>query len=214
MDDKIRVALVEDDPGWLKAMISFLNNEDDFIVVGSAMNRHDGINLARTLQIDVFLMDINLKENKFDGIYAAVEILEISKCKIIMLTCLKEEKLVTDSFAAGAVYFISKEDYENIPKVIRTVHTNSFFPVGVLAKEYTQLKKEEQLKGLTFSERGVYDLIEQGYTRSQIEAKLCKTKNTLKMQIRKILSKLNVSSTKEAVKKVKSNGIYEEAFKK
>lgn len=214
MGDKIRIALIEDDLGWLKAMVSFLNNEDDILIVGTAMNKKDGINLAKNLQVDIFLVDINLMENKYDGIYAAVEILEATQCKIIMLSCVKDEKIVADSFAVGAVHFISKEDYEDIPKVIRTIHSNSFSPVEVLAKKYLQLKKEEQLHKLTFSEREVFDLIEQGYTRSQIGEKLFKTKNTLKTQIKKILSKLDVSSSKEAVKKVKFNGIFEDFLDK
>ena len=214
MADKIRIALIEDDSGWLKAMVSFLNNEDDIIIVGTAMNKNDGINLAKNLQIDIFLVDINLKENEYDGIYAAVEILEATQCKIIMLSCIKDEKLVADSFAAGAVHFISKEDYEDIPKVIRTIHSNSFSPVEVLAKKYVQLKKEEHLQKLTFSEREVFDLIEQGYTRPQIGEKLFKTQNTLKTQIKKILSKLDVRSSKEAVKKIKFNGILDNNFDK
>jgi len=212
--NKINIAIIEDDSGWLKAMISFLNNEEDFVIVGTAMNKNDGINLAKALQIDVFLVDINLNENELDGIYAAVNILEVSKCKIIMLTCLKGEKIVADSFAAGAVNFISKEDYEDIPKVIRRIHSNSFSPMEILGQKYSQLKKEEQLKGLTFSERKVYDLIEQGYTRSQIEEELFKTKNTVKTQIRQILRKLNVSSSKDAIKKIKFNGIIDKFLEK
>ena len=214
MGDKIRIALIEDDLGWLKAMISFLNNEEDFIIVGTAMNKKDGINLAKNLQVDIFLVDINLMENKYDGIYAAAEILETTQCKIIMLSCVKDEKIVADSFAVGVVEFISKEDYEDIPKVIRRIHSNSFSPVEILAQKYTQLKKEEQLKGLTFSERKVYDLIEQGYTRSQIEEKLFKTKNTVKAQIRQILRKLNVSSSKDAIRKIKFNGIIDKLLEK
>lgn len=214
MDDKIRIALIEDDLGWLKAMVSFLNNEEDFIIVGTAMNKNDGINLAKNLQVDIFLVDINLMENKYDGIYAAAEILEATQCKIIMLSCVKDENIVADSFAVGAVQFISKEDYEDIPKVIRRIHSNSFCPVEILAQKYTQLKKEEQLKGLTFSERKVYDLIEQGCTRSQIEEKLFKTKNTVKMQIRQILRKLNVSSSKDAIRKIKFNGIIDKLLEK
>lgn len=212
--DKIRIGLIEDDSGWLKAMVNFLNNEDDIIIVGTAMNKNDGINLARNLQIDVFLIDVILNENNYDGIYVAAEILEATRCKIIMLSCVKDEKIVADCFAAGAVHFISKEDYEDIPKIIRAMHSNSFLPVEILARTYAKLKKEENLNKLTASEREVFDLIEQGYTRSQIGEKLFKTKNTLKTQIKKILSKFDVHSSKQAVRKVKSNGILDDNFDK
>ena len=204
--DKIKVAIVEDDPGWLKAMISFLSKEEDLMIVGTARNRNDAVGLAKTLQVDVFLMDINLNENRCDGIYATAEILQSAKTKIIMMTSLKEEDIIADSFAAGVVDYISKEDYEDIPRTIRSAYSNGFSPVEVLAKEYAKLKREEQLIPLTSAERRIYDLIEQGCTQSQIQKMLMKTKNTLKVQIKNILRKLDVSNSKEAVRKVESGG--------
>ena len=99
--DKIQVAIVEDDLGWLKALTSFLNKQDDILVEGTATNREDAVNLARTSIFDVIIMDINLNENKRDGILAAVEILQSVKVKIIMLTSLKDDEIITDSFTAG-----------------------------------------------------------------------------------------------------------------
>lgn len=205
--DKIRIVIVEDDPGWLKAMISFLNNEKDIMIVGTVTNRNDAVDLAKTLQVDVFLMDINLKENKCDGIYAASEILLVAKTKIIMLSSLTEEDVITDSFAVGAVNYISKENYEDIPGTIRSTHNKNFSPVEILAKSYSYLRKEEQLNVLSSSERKIYELIEKGYTQSQIQINLFKTKNTFKTQIKSLLQKLGVGNSKEAVKKVQSGGV-------
>lgn len=144
--NKIKVALIDDDPGWLKTMISFLNNEDDIIVVGSAMNKDDGINLAKTFEIDIFLVDIYLNKDKLDGLYVAVKILDVSKSRIIVLTCLREEEIVTASFLAGAVHFVSKEDYKDIPKIIRKIYSNSFSPMQILAKKMFNLKRKSSLK--------------------------------------------------------------------
>lgn len=92
---KIRVAIVEDDPDWLKAMIRFLNKTNDLLIIGTATNKEEAILLAKDWDVDVILMDINLSENKYDGIYAAIEIGEVSSAKIIMLTSLNEEHLIT-----------------------------------------------------------------------------------------------------------------------
>ncbi|MCX7746266.1 MAG: response regulator transcription factor [Clostridia bacterium] len=206
--DKIRIVIVEDDPGWLKAMVNFLNHEEDMIIVGTATNRKDAVSLASSLEVDIFLMDINLNENKCEGIYAAAEILQISpQVKIIMLTSLVEESILADAFAVGASNYISKENHDEIPKVIRGTFSNRFSPIEILGKKYANLKREEQLVSLTPSEREVFDLIEQGFTQPQIQDKLVKTKNTLKSQIKGILSKFGVRNTKEAVKKVRSGGI-------
>ena len=206
--DKIQVAIVEDDLGWLKALTSFLNKQDDILVEGTATNREDAVNLARTSIFDVIIMDINLNENKRDGILAAVEILQSVKVKIIMLTSLKDVEIITDSFTAGAVNYISKENYIEIPNAIRTAFHNDS-PIEVLLNEFSKLKREEQLKELSCSEKQVYDLLEKGYTKVGIESKLYKTANTVKSQVKQILRKLGVSSSKEAVLKVKTRGLLE-----
>ena len=204
--NKIRVAIVEDDLDFLKAMTSFLNKENDILVAGTAVNREDAINLAKSTLFDVIIMDINLNENKCDGILAAAEILQFVKVKIIMLTSLKEEDIILDSFTAGAVNYITKEKYLEIPNAIRAAY-NDNLPIEVLLKEFSQLKKNEQLKDLTQSEKEVYDLLEKGYTKSGIEAMLYKTTNTVKSQIKQILKKLGVNNSKEAVWKVKTKGL-------
>ena len=204
--NKIKVAIVEDDLGWLKAMTSFLNKENDILVAGTATNREDAINLAKTTLFDVIIMDINLNENKRDGILAAAEILQITNVKIIMLTSLKEDQIVLESFTAGAVNYISKEKYLEIPNAIRTAY-NSDSPIEILLNEFSKLKRDEQLKDLTQSEKQVYDLLEKGYTKSRIETELYKTANTVKSQIKQILKKLGVTSSKEAVMKVKTKGL-------
>lgn len=201
--NEIKVALVDDDSGWIKAMISFLNNEDDMRVVGTAVNPDDSIALAKKIGIDVFLVDVDLGINRLNGIEVAAQIMEICKCKIVILTCLKEEAFVTDAFAAGAVQFVSKEKFVEIPKVIREVYSNSFSPTQILAKSYFRLKQEELLKELTRKEREIYDLFSNGHSRNDIATKLVITNNTLKSQIKSIFKKLQVHSIKEAVTKIK-----------
>lgn len=206
--NKIQVAIVEDDLGWLKALTNFLNNQEDMMVAGTAMNREDAVNLARTAMFDVIIMDINLNENKRDGILAAAEILQLVSVKIIMLTSLKESEIITDSFTAGVVNYISKEKHVEIPNAIRAAFHNDS-PIEVLLNEFSKLKRDEQLKELSGSEKQVYDLLEKGYTKSKIESELFKTANTVKSQVKQILRKLGVSSSKEAVFKVKTKGLLE-----
>lgn len=204
--NKIRVAIVEDDLDWLKAMISFLNKHEDITVICTADSREKALELTKSTEIDVILMDINLNGNECDGIYAVLDILEVRNVKIIMITSLKGENLIQDSFAAGAVNYISKENYEDIPLAIRKCYSDNS-PIEVMLKEFRRMKREEQLKDLTQSERDIFDLIEKGYNQSQIESMLYKTHNTLRAQIKSIIKKIKVRSSKEAVMKVNSNGL-------
>ena len=77
----------------------------------------------------------------------------------------------------------------------------------MLIDDFNKLKKQEQLKDLTNAEKDLFELLEKGYSRSEIQEKLIKTENTIKTQIKNILKKLGVKNTKEAVRKVQTRGI-------
>ncbi len=204
--EKIRVAIVEDDVVFQKAMTNFINMQHDMVVVGAATNKNDAVSLARSLAIDLILMDINLDRNESDGILAALEILQFSQVKIIMLTGIEDASTIMDSFTAGAVHYVFKQNYREIPNVIRFLYNNAI-PFKVLFNEFSRLKKEEQLSDLSQPEKEIFCLIQQGYTQTEIAKILFKTQNTIKTQIKSILKKLKVSNTKEAIKKIELKGI-------
>lgn len=206
--DNIRVAIVEDDLLFQKALASFINKQPDMVVVGAASNKDDAVNLAKTLKTDLILMDINLSGHESDGVIAAMEILQFSEAKIVMLTSIQDASIIMDSFTAGAVHYILKENYIEIPNTIRLLHKNET-PFRLLVNEFSRLKKEEQLRELSSPEKEIYHLIEQGYTQAEIGQMLYKTQNTIKTQIKSILKKLKVKNSKEAVRKVQSKGILE-----
>lgn len=204
--DKIKVMLVEDDPDWIKVMTNYLNSEKDINVTATATNKSEAVNLASNLNVDIILMDINLDGNKYDGIHAAAEINTSNKTKIIMLTSLNEKDVVIDSFAAGAIQYISKQNYLEIPYAIRSA-LQSFNPMELLIEEYGRLKEEEQLNSLSISEKEVFRLLAMGCTNSEIEKTLHKSRSTLKNQINKIYKKIGAVTRKDAIKKMKARGI-------
>ncbi|QOT11569.1 MULTISPECIES: response regulator transcription factor [unclassified Paenibacillus] len=208
--NRIHVFLVEDDPDWIKSMTVFLNAREDMIVVGAAESPEQAIAMAEVLSFDIVLMDIQLTAGRLDGIYAAAEIHERKpEAKVIMLTSLDDELVIMQSYTAGAVNYIEKSNFEELPAAIRSaVHQPG--SMEVLLKEFARLKREEQLRSLTPAEREVFDLLDEGFTHSQMEKKLFKTESTLKNQINKILKKLGVRSSREAVEKVRRKGIVRE----
>lgn len=202
----IKLLLVEDDPDWVKAMTAFLNREPDLLVVGAAADADEALAAARALPFDAVLMDIQLSGSRLDGIRTAIELLEIRPAKILMLTSLGDERHITESFTAGAVNYIEKSHFRDIPQAIRSaVHQPA--AMEALLKEFNRLKREEQLKDLTTAEREIFELIEEGHTQAAIGKKLFKAESTLKNQINKMLKKLGVRSSKEAVEKVRRKGL-------
>ncbi len=207
---KIKVAIVEDDENWLKTMTDFLERFEDIEVVWTALTRADAIETIKSfVDTDVVLMDINLNGNRHEGIFTVLDILEFKTVKVIMLSSLTDDDTIKDSFTAGAVNYIIKSNYKDIPDIIRQTY-NDISSIDVLLKEFMRLKKEEQLIKLTPSEREVFGYKEKGYKQIQIEKMLFKAESTVKAQVKSILRKLNVKSSKKAVKKVNNRGLLED----
>ncbi|CAM4435277.1 NarL family two-component system response regulator LiaR [Paenibacillus endophyticus] len=204
----IKVFIVEDDEDWIKALSSFLNREADLLIVGTATNSTDALQIAKSIHIDVVLMDIQLEESEYDGIQTAILMHEHTQAKLIMLTSVNDERSMTQAFTAGAVHYLEKTRYRELPQAIRgAIHHPA--PMEALLKELARLKREEQLQLLTPAEREVFELIEAGYTQSQIEKRLYKAESTLKNQVNKMLKKFGVRSSKEAVEKVRRRGLFQ-----
>ncbi len=204
--DQIRIIVVEDDTDWMKTITKFLSNEDDFLIVGTATSKADSVKLAKSIDFDIILMDINLSGDNYDGINAAQEILEFRNKKILMLTCINDVDVIKNSFTAGAVNYMSKDNYRELPGVIRNC-LNDNSPLNVMLQEYARLKEQEQLMLLSDAEKEVYGLIEKGHSRADLQKILMKSENTIKKQIKGIFKKLGVKSSQEAVRKVKRKGL-------
>ena len=64
------------------------------------------------------------------------------------------------------------------------------------------MKRKDLINKLSKSEKELLFYIEKGYTKRRIAKALYKTHGTVKCQVNKILKKLDVKSSKEAVRKV------------
>ena len=209
----ITVFLVEDDPVWRKGLVDFLNKEPDISVVGEAGTKEEAIERFAPGKADVVLMDINLTENNLDGIETAVAFMELQvDCKIIMLTSLTAEDIIVESFSAGAVNYISKTSFKEIPDAIRAAHNrvSAIHPTAAAAlrNEFLRMKKEEDQKLLSPAEKDILQLIHQGQTQTQIEQSLHITKRTIKNHINRILKKMGVKTSKEAAAKANQKKLF------
>ncbi|MBD0379943.1 response regulator transcription factor [Paenibacillus sedimenti] len=187
--DKIRVLLVEDDPFWIENISRELRVEADIAWAGTASTREEAVQVVAQEAIDVVLMDINLTENRLDGIEAAQDIRREfgDRIPIIMLTSLKEKDVVMTSFKSGAVNYITKASYPDIVEAIRAAHRGR---ASIHPDAAAIMRQEVKLMDLSPSEREIYELKRQGYNKTQISERLHKSLNTVKTQLRSIRNKL------------------------
>lgn len=204
--EKLNVLIVEDEVSWQKLLTMYLTREGDITIVDIVQSKRKALAVMKRQKVDVVIMDINLTENNLDGIFLAAEISSLYNTKIIMLTGLNPREVAVDAFNAGAMEFVSKTDYKNLPYVIRNSCRGNL-PLEALLKDFRRLKEQELLGCFTECEKEILVLLNKGYKREMIQKELFKSESTVKNQISKILKKLDVRSTKEAVKKVRLRGL-------
>ena len=189
----IKLMVVEDDPVWMKCVCEYVEKEEDITVVKQAYTKEQAIQVNNE-QVDIVLMDLSLTKDEADlsGIEVARKLYSKGMKKIIMLTSWEEPDAILESFDIGAINYVTKTSYRDIPKAVRDAYEGKVSLHSdvspILVKE---LKKERKIKVLTPTERDVYELKEKGLSRKQIAEKLYKSVETVKKQLKIIRSKIN-----------------------
>jgi pilus assembly protein CpaE len=107
MADQIRVLVVDDIPETRDHLTKLLGFEADIDVVGSAASGHEALEMARRLNPDVVLMDINMPD--MDGITATEQLSStVPGAAVVMMSVQGEADYLRRSMLAGAREFLVK----------------------------------------------------------------------------------------------------------
>jgi two-component system, NarL family, invasion response regulator UvrY len=117
----IKVALVDDHTVVRAGMRQFLGEHVDMRVVGEAKNGREALELARSGEIDVMLMDISMPDES--GVDALLAIKQrFPKLPILILSAFPEEQYATTLLRQGAAGYLNKEcALDEVVNAIRTV---------------------------------------------------------------------------------------------
>ena len=104
----MRVLVVDDEPLFVEMVDAMLAGEDGIEVVGRAHDGRTAVELARSLQPDVTLMDISMPG--MDGIEATARIRAVSPTAcILILTGADVASEIDRARKAGAAGFLTKD---------------------------------------------------------------------------------------------------------
>jgi DNA-binding NarL/FixJ family response regulator len=202
MSDRITIVVVDDHPLFRQGVVSALQQEPDFQVVGETDSGEQALQLARTLMPQVMLLDVSM--TGWNGITTAEKVsIACPATAIVMLTVSDDKDRLLAAFKAGArAYVLKGVSAQELARVVRAAAAGEVYVSQSLAGEMlvslTQGKAPDPLQELTAREREILALIGNGYTNRQIGEKIFLSEQTIKHYVTNILQKLQVRSRVEA----------------
>jgi len=203
MEHQYKIVIV-DDHDILRDGIKFILKQIEFAeVIGEARNGLEFMELMKTVEPDVVLMDIAMPE--MDGIEATKTILKtLPNLKIIALTMFGDEEYYFNMVHAGARGFVLKKSgIDELEKAIVAVAKgDNFFSSELLRNiivNITDKKFKTAVSGnpvnLTKRELEVLQQICNGYTKDEIAEKLHISPKTIEGHRNNLLAKTGSKNT-------------------
>ena len=203
----IRLLICDDQAIVCEGLRAILEGIRHIEVVGVATNGVEAIELTRTTQPDLVLMD--LKMPRMNGIQATRAIREqFSAVRILVLTTYADEDWVMDAIRAGAAGYVLKDTpQEELLKAIReTMQGWSHIDPQVAAKLLKHvadrgdqvLEDRRLISQLSDRERDVLGLLASGLNNADIAQRLFLSEGTVKNYVSIIFSKLGVADRTQA----------------
>lgn len=211
MTQSIRVLLIDDHPLFRKGVGQMISDETGFEVVGEADSGEQGIALAQQLSPDLILLDLHMKG--LDGLETLRRLKASAiKASCVMLTVSDAEEDLLEALRAGADGYLLKDMEpeqlrENLLKATRgvTVIQDRLTAILTRAAVFPENKASLDSTVLTDRENQILDCIAAGMNNKTIARELGITDSTVKVHIKNLLRKLNLSSRLEAVWKFLQN---------
>ena len=202
----IRILVVDDHPVVRQGVAGLVGGHPDMRVVGEASNGREAIQQFRAHLPDVVLMDLQMPEmNGLDALMAIRD--EAPEARIIVLTTYAGDAQVLRAIKAGARgYLLKSALHRELLETIRAVHAGK---KSLSAEASYELAEHATDDALTPAEVRVLRLIAAGNANKEIAEQLSVSEETVKGQVRNILSKLGAKDRTHAAMIGLKRGIIE-----
>lgn len=216
----IRVVLVDDQELIRMGFRMVLEGQHDIEVVGEADDGDTALELLKTLDADVVLMDVRMR--RLNGVEATRQICAGDGPRVLILTTFDLDDYAYEALQAGASGFLLKDaPLTDLVSAINHVH----FGDAVVAPSTTRRLLEHfasgppthidprrvpaELKELTRREHEVLVFVARGLSNAEIAEHLVLSEGTVKTHVKRILTKLDLRDRVQAVVLAYEAGVVE-----
>ncbi len=199
---KIRVLLAEDQTMLRGALSSLLELEPDISVVAQAANGREAQRLARELQPDIVVTDIEMPQ--MTGLEFAASLKESdSKSRVIILTTFARPGYLRRALDAGARGYLLKErPASELAEAIRRVHAGLRAVDPALAAEAWGADEDP----LSDRERQILQRAGDGRSSAEIAAELHLSEGTVRNYLSEAIAKLGAANRVDAARIARTRG--------
>ncbi|KZE74554.1 histidine kinase [Paenibacillus jamilae] len=216
-DKRIRLCIVDDHSFIRDSLHTILDGQEDLQVVGVAEDGEQAVELCRSLNPDLILMDLEMPNQ--DGIRATQIIKETwPDIRVLILSTFQDTERAKEIMRSGADGYLlksieSRELAETIRLVYRggTVINQDLFHKmwdGNDEEESVGPRSDGEEYGLTKRELEVLNLLSQGKRYKTISEKLYLSNGTVRNYASTLYDKLGVNNREEAVQKARDAGLF------
>jgi DNA-binding NarL/FixJ family response regulator len=193
---KIRVLCVDDHPVVREGLAAIISLQPDMAMAGTAATGREAIEQFTALQPDVSLVDLRLPDMSGFDVIRAIRA-KFPNARIIVLSSHEGDVDIQRALEAGAQGYVAKGIVrDELLDIIRGVHAGKRRLPAAVAQKLAEHMADEAVSP---RELEVLSLMAAGKRNKEIAGDLSIAEDTVKMHVRNILAKLQVSDRTEAV---------------
>jgi len=197
------VIVIDDHPLFRRGAVQLFELDNSFELIGDAAGGEEGIELILRLNPDLVLLDLNMKG--MDGIEVLKKLNTIEHDSIIiMLTVSNSEDDIITALRCGADGYLLKdmEPEEILIKLRQAIGGQTVLEEAISSRLVEMLRNEKLSPpvnqiNFTIRENQIVALIAEGKSNKVIARELGISDGTVKVHVKNILRKLNLSSRLE-----------------